>query len=123
MERKGYRRRNPKDRAQKAKEAGLPIGTWIDKIILEQQAQVSRNDSNLLNSEEQNAYEPKEFTTQKDVDIQSISKALEEYDSRLEKELRPIIFGLNELALRLVAAEALKSKPKTSYQDQVQSRH
>ena len=76
------------------------------------------NDSNLLNSEEQNAYEPKEFTTQKDVDIQSLSKALEEYDSRLEKELRPIIFGLNELALRLVAAEALKSKPKTSYQDQ-----
>ena len=118
MERKGYRRRNPKDRATESKEAGLPIGTWIDKIILEQQAQVSRDDSNLLNSEEQNAYEPKEFTTQKDVDIQSLSKALDEYDSRLEKELRPIIFGLNELALRLVAAEALKSKPKTLYQYQ-----
>ena len=115
---KGIDEETRKTARQKAKEAGLPIGTWIDKIILEQQAQASRDDSNLLNSEEQNAFEPKEFTTQKAVDIQSLSKALEEYDSRLEKELRPIIFGLNELALRLVAAEALKSKPKTSYQDQ-----
>ena len=115
---KGIDEETRKTARQKAKEAGLPIGTWIDQIILEQQAQVSRKDSNLLNSEEQNAYESKEFTTQKDVDVQSLSKALEEYDSRLEKELRPIIFGLNELALRLVAAEALKSKPKTSYQDQ-----
>ena len=115
---KGIDEETRKTARQKAKEAGLPIGTWIDKIILEQQAQVSRKDSNLLNSEEKNTYESKEFTTQKDVDVQSLSKALEEYDSRLEKELRPIIFGLNELALRLVAAEALKSKPKTSYQDQ-----
>ena len=115
---KGIDEETRKTARQKAKEAGLSIGTWIDKIILEQQAQVLRNDSNLLNSEEQNAYEPKEFTTQKDIDIQGLSKALEEYDSRLEKELRPIIFGLNELALRLVAAEALISKPKTSYQDQ-----
>ena len=115
---KGIDEETRKTARQKAKEAGLPIGTWIDKIILEQQAQVFRNDSNLLNSEEQNAYEPKESTTQIDIDIQGLSKALEEYDSRLEKELRPIIFGLNELALRLVAAEALKSKPKTSYQDQ-----
>ena len=115
---KGIDEETRKTARQKAKEAGLPIGTWIDKIILEQQAQVSRDDSNLLNSEEQNAYQPKELNTQKDVDIQSLSKALEEYDSRLEKELRPIIFGLNELALRLVAAEALKSKPKTLYQDQ-----
>ena len=115
---KGIDEETRKTARQKAKEAGLPIGTWIDKIILEQQAQVSRNDSNLLNSEEQNAYEPKDLTAQKDVDIQSLSKALDEYDSRLEKELRPIIFGLNELALRLVAAEALKLKPKTSYQDQ-----
>ena len=103
---------------QKAKEARLPIGTWINKIILEQQAQVSRNNSNLPNSEEQNAYESKEFPTRKDVDVRGISKALEEYDSRLEKELRPIIFGLNELALRLVAAEALKSKPQKSYQNE-----
>ncbi len=103
---------------QKAKEARLPIGTWINKIILEQQAQFSRNNSNLPNSEEQNAYEPKEFPTQKDVDVQGLSQALEEYDSRLEKELRPIIFGLNELALRLVAAEALKSKPQKSYQNE-----
>ena len=115
---KGIDEETRKTARQKAKEAGLPIGTWIDKIILEQQTQVSRDDSNLLNSEEQNAYEPKELNTQKDVDIQSLSKALDEYDSRLEKELRPIIFGLNELALRLVAAEALKSKPKMSYQDQ-----
>ena len=115
---KGIDEETRKTARKKAKEAGLPIGTWIDQIILEQQAQVSRNDSNLLNSEEQNACEPKEFTTQKDADIQGFSKALEEYDSRLEKELRPIIFGLNELALRLVAAEALKSKAKTSYQDQ-----
>ena len=115
---KGIDEETRKTARQKAKEAGLPIGTWIDQIILEQQAQVSRKDSNLLNSEEKNTYESKEFTTQKDVDVQSLSKALEEYDSRLEKELRPIIFGLNELALRLVAAEALKSKPKTSYQDQ-----
>ena len=115
---KGIDEETRKTARHKAKEAGLPIGTWIDKIILEQQAQVSRNDSNLLNSEEQNAYEPKDLTAQKDVDIQSLSKALDEYDSRLEKELRPIIFGLNELALRLVAAEALKSKPKTLYQDQ-----
>ena len=115
---KGIDEETRKTARQKAKEAGLPIGTWIDKIILEQQAQVSRDDSNLPNSEEQNAYEPKELTTQKDVDVQSLSKTLDEYDSRLQKELRPIIFGLNELALRLVAAEALKSKPKTSYQDQ-----
>jgi len=115
---KGIDEETRKTARQKAKEAGLPIGTWIDQIILEQQAQVSRKDSNLLNSEEKNTYESKEFTTQKDVDVQSLSKALEEYDSRLEKELRPIIFGLNELALRLVAAEALKSKPRTSYQDQ-----
>ena len=115
---KGIDEETRKTARQKAKEAGLPIGTWIDKIILEQQAQVSRDDSNLLNSEEQNAIEPKELNTQKDVGIQSLSKALDEYDSRLEKELRPIIFGLNELALRLVAAEALKSKPKMSYQDQ-----
>ena len=115
---KGIDEETRKTARQKAKEAGLPIGTWIDKIILEQQAQVSRDDSNLLNSEEQNAYQPKELNTQKDVDIQSLLKALDEYDSRLEKELRPIIFGLNELALRLVAAEALKSKPKMSYQDQ-----
>ena len=75
---KGIDEETRKTARQKAKEAGLPIGTWIDKIILEQQAQVSRNDSNLLNSEEQNAYEPKEFSTsQKDVDIQSLSKALE----------------------------------------------
>jgi len=114
---KGIDEETRKTARQKAKEAGLPIGTWINKIILEQQAQVSRNESNLPNSEEQNAYEPKEFPTQKVVDVQDLSKALEEYDSRLEKELRPIVFGLNELALRLVAAEALKSKPKKSYQD------
>ena len=115
---KGIDEETRKIARQKAKEARLPIGTWINKIILEQQAQVSRNNSNLPNSEEQNAYEQKEFPTQKDVDIQVLSKALEEYDSRLEKELRPIIFGLNELALRLVAAEALKSKPKKSNQNQ-----
>ena len=57
---KGIDEETRKTARQKAKEAGLPIGTWIDKIILEQQAQVFRNDSNLLNSEEQNAYEPKE---------------------------------------------------------------
>jgi len=57
---KGIDEETRKTARQKAKEAGLPIGTWIDKIILEQQAQVSRDDSNLLNSEEQNAYEPKE---------------------------------------------------------------
>lgn len=115
---KGIDEETRKIAREKAKEARLPIGTWINKIILEQQAQVARNDSNLPNSEEQNAYEPKEFPTQKDVDVQGLSKALGEYDSRLEKELRPIIFGLNELALRLVAAEALKSKQKKSYQNQ-----
>ena len=65
MERQGYRRRNPKDRATESKRSGLPIGTWIDKIILEQQAQVSRNDSNLLNSEEQNALNQKSLPPKK----------------------------------------------------------
>ena len=115
---KGIDEETRKTARQKAREAGLPIGTWINKIILEQQAQVLRNDSNLLNSEKKNAYEPKEFTDQKNVDVQRILEALEEYDSRFEEELRPIIFGLNELALRLVAAEALKPKSKTSYQEQ-----
>ena len=50
---------------QKAKEARLPIGTWINKIILEQQAQVSRNNSNLPSSEQQNAYESKSFPREK----------------------------------------------------------
>ena len=115
---KGIDEETRKTARQKAREAGLPIGTWINKIILEQQAQVSRHDSSLLNSEEQNAYAPKKFTRQKNVDVQRILEALEEYDSRFEEELRPIIFGLNELALRLVAAEALKPKSKSSYQEQ-----
>ena len=52
---KGIDEETRKTARQKAKEAGLPIGTWIDKIILDQQAQVSRDDGNFLNSEEQNA--------------------------------------------------------------------
>ena len=115
---KGIDEETRKTARQKAREAGLPIGTWINKIILEQQAQISRHDSSLLNSEEQNAYAPKKFARQKNVDVQRILEALEEYDSRFEEELRPIVFGLNELALRLVAAEALKPKSKTSYQEQ-----
>ena len=71
---KGIDEETRKTARHKAKEAGLPIGTWIDKIILEQQAQVFRNDSNLLNSEEQNAYEPKESTTQKDIDQSRLLK-------------------------------------------------
>ena len=98
---------------KKAKEAGLPIGTWINKKILAQ------TDSCTLNKEppslqEQNTNEPAGHIKQKSIDLRQLDKALDEYDNRLEKELRPIIYGLNELALRLVASEALKSKGKLS---------
>ena len=98
---------------KKAKEAGLPIGTWINKKILAQ------TDSCTLNKEppslqEQNTNEPAVHIKQKSIDLRQLDKALDEYDNRLEKELRPIIYGLNELALRLVASEALKSKGKLS---------
>ena len=100
---------------KKSKEAGLPIGTWIEKRILAQ-TDSSPPDKEPPILQEQNANEPAGFIKQKSIDLRQLDKALDEYDNRLEKELRPIIYGLNELALRLVASEALKSKRKLSSQ-------
>ena len=70
---------------KKSKEAGLPIGTWIEKRILAQ-TDSSPPDKEPPILQEQNANEPAGFIKQKSIDLRQLDKALDEYDNRLEKE-------------------------------------
>ncbi|MBH68569.1 MAG: hypothetical protein CMM58_09480 [Rhodospirillaceae bacterium] len=106
----------------KAKAAGIPIGAWINKEILGY-AYPSNEPQQKINevgdANEKAASKDKLSIEDKKV-LAHIEAEITALDQRVERELRPIIFGLNDLAVRLVATESLKSKsrgdPKTTQQ-------
>ena len=92
---------------RKAKDAGINIGTWIDKAILEYNYQ--QNSSADDKVEKINIFS--DLTSHKEsLTINKLSERLLEHENNLNQELRPLMFSLNDLALRLVAAETLQNK-------------
>jgi hypothetical protein len=91
----------------KAKEAGINIGTWINKAILEYNGQ--QNSSADYKAGKTNILSDLNSPTNSST-VTKISDKLLENEKTLNQELRPLMFAVNDLALRLVAAESLQKK-------------
>ena len=95
---------------RKAKNSGVNIGAWINRAILDHGSQQYSGATDLPNLLGDNIPE-KSNTQQYSNDI--IFQRLQQLNNNLDGELRPIMFALNNLALRLAAAEVLqKNEPK-----------
>ena len=99
---------------RKAKESGVNIGAWINRAILDHGSQEHSGANDLPNVVGDNIPE-KSNTQQYSNETSSgvISQRLQQLNKNLDGDLRPIMFALNNLALRLAAAEVLqKNEPK-----------
>jgi flagellin-specific chaperone FliS len=95
---------------RKAKNSGVNIGAWINRAILDHGSQQHSGATDLPNLVGDNIPE-KSNAQQHSNDI--ISQRLQQLNNNLDGDLRPIMFALNNLALRLAAAEVLqKNEPK-----------
>jgi hypothetical protein len=95
---------------RKAKNSGVNIGAWINRAILDHGSQQYSGATDLPNLVGDNIPE-KSNAQQYSNDI--IFQRLQQLNNNLDGELRPIMFALNNLALRLAAAEVLqKNEPK-----------
>ena len=95
---------------RKAKNSGVNIGAWINRAILDHGSQQYSGATDLPNLVGDNIPE-KSNAQQYSNDI--IFQRLQQLNNNLDGELRPIMFALNNLALRLAAAEVLqKHEPK-----------
>ena len=91
---------------QSAKNDQVTIGTWINKAILS-------HNSEKQGSAKKDTLKTKTINTDRPVTPSSndfLSDRLDQAEKKLDDELRPIMFALNNLALRLVAAETLKKQ-------------
>ena len=96
---------------RKAKNAGINIGAWINKAILDHGSQEHVGATDLPNVEgdsDPEKSDPQQDSNEPSNDI--ISQRLQQLNKNLDGELRPMMFALNNLALRLAAAEALQKK-------------
>ena len=96
---------------QKAKNSGINIGAWINRAILSHGSREYSGATDLHNVVGDSI--PKKLDSQQSFDERSndiISQRLQQLNKNLDGELRPIMFALNNLALRLAAAEALQKK-------------
>ncbi|MDC0400018.1 SEL1-like repeat protein [Alphaproteobacteria bacterium] len=95
---------------RKAKNSGVNIGAWINRTILDHGSREHSGATDLPNVVGDSIPE-KSNTQQYSNDI--ISQRLQQLNKNLDGDLRPIMFALNNLALRLAAAEVLqKNEPK-----------
>ena len=96
---------------QKAKNSGINIGAWINRAILDHGSREQSGATDLHNvaadSIPENSYSQRSLNEPPN-DI--IFQRLQQLNKNLDGELRPIMFALNNLALRLTAAEALQKK-------------
>ncbi len=99
---------------RKSKDAGINIGVWINRVILEHGSQESHGATNLPNvSGDGVSEEPDPKHSFDENSNNAISKRLHQANKNLDGELRPMLFALNNLALRLAAAEVLqKNEPE-----------
>ena len=91
---------------QSAKNDQITIGAWINKAILS-------HSSEKQGSAKKDAPKTQTINTDRPVTDSSsdfFSDRLGQVEKRLDGELRPIMFALNNLALRLVAAETLQKQ-------------
>ena len=91
---------------QSAKNDQITIGAWINKAIL-------NNRSAKKGSAKKDVSKTQTINPDRPVPTASndfFSERLDQVDKRLDDELRPIMFALNNLALRLVAAETLQKQ-------------
>ncbi len=99
---------------RKAKNSGVNIGAWINRAILDHGSQEHYGATDLPNVAGDNI--PEKPNTQQHPNETSndiISQRLQQLNNNLDGDLRPIMFALNNLALRLAAAEVLqKNEPK-----------
>ncbi len=96
---------------QKAKNSGINIGAWINRAILSHGSREHSGATDLHNVVGDSI--PKKLDSQQSFDGPSndiIAQRLQQLNKNLDGELRPIMFALNNLALRLAAAEALQKK-------------
>ena len=96
---------------QKAKNSGINIGVWINRAILDHGSRENSGATELHNVVGDSI--PKKSDSQQSFDEPSndiIFQRLQQLNKNLDSELRPIMFALNNLALRLAAAEALQKK-------------
>ncbi len=96
---------------RKAKNSGINIGAWINRAILDHGSREHLGATDLhkvvADSIPENS-DSQQFFNESSNDI--ISQRLQQLNKNLDGELRPIMFALNNLALRLAAAEALQKK-------------
>ena len=99
---------------RKAKNSGVNIGAWINRAILDHGSQEYSGATDLPNLVGDNIPEKsntQQYSNEPSNDI--IFQRLQQLNNNLDGDLRPIMFALNNLALRLAAAEVLqKNEPK-----------
>ena len=99
---------------RKSKDAGINIGAWINRAILEHGYHEPHGATDLPNVLETGVSE--ELNPKYSLDENSdnaIPQRLHQVNKNLDGELRPMMFALNNLALRLAAAEILqKNEPE-----------
>ena len=96
---------------RKAKNAGINIGAWINKAILDHGSHEpfgATDLPNVVGDSDPEKSDPQQDSNEPFNDI--ISQRLQQLNKNLDGELRPMMFALNNLALRLAAAEALQKK-------------
>ena len=99
---------------RKSKDAGINIGAWINRAILEHGSHEHHGATDLPNVSGAGVSEkldPKHSFDENSDNV--ISQRLHQVNKNLDGELRPMMFALNNLALRLAAAEVLQNnEPK-----------
>ena len=99
---------------RKSKDAGINIGAWINRAILEHGSHEHHGATDLPNVSGAGVSEklaPKHSFDENSDNV--ISHRLHQVNKNLDGELRPMMFALNNLALRLAAAEVLQNnEPK-----------
>ena len=96
---------------RKAKNSGINIGAWINRAILDHESQEqsgATDPTNVVGDTIPEKPDAKQYSNESSNDI--ISQRLQQLNKNLDGELRPIMFALNNLALRLAAAEVLQKK-------------
>ena len=91
---------------QSAKNDQITIGAWINKAILNHRS--AKKGSAKKDVSKTQTINPDRPVPTASNDF--FSERLDQVDKRLDDELRPIMFALNNLALRLVAAETLQKQ-------------
>lgn len=91
---------------QSAKNDQITIGAWINKAILNHRSEKKGSAKKDVSKTQTINTDPPFTTASNDF----FSDTLSQVDKRLDNELRPIMFALNNLALRLVAAETLQKQ-------------